>query len=115
MTDCVIEIPNLSLSVCEKIKTLQGLVQLRKTTLTRLLGPDDGTASGLLIKKLDSLIITCTEYPELSSTQTQAIKGLICQLSVNTERTKNDLCAALADISSKCNALTVPQDHKNTL
>ena len=42
MTNRIIEIPNLDPSVSDKIKTL-----LRKTTLTRLLGPDDGTASGL--------------------------------------------------------------------
>ena len=68
MTNHAIEIPNLDLAVCDKIRTLQGLVQVIKNAMTRLLGSEDRTASGLLLKKLDSLIVTCTEYPELSST-----------------------------------------------
>ena len=51
----------------------------------------------------------------LSSTQAQAIKELICQLSTDTERAKNDLCQALADISTECTGLEVPQDQEVTL
>ena len=64
----IIEIPNLNLETIKEIKNLQALAQLRKTALTRLLGVDDGTAAGLLLKKLDSLIHTCSEYPVLSIT-----------------------------------------------
>ena len=99
----------------DKKNTLQGLVIIRKTALTRLCGPDDGTANSLLLKKLDSLIATCTSFPELSSIHTQSIRDFVHKLSVDVEQAKHDFCACLSNIARKCASLEVPTEHKNTL
>ena len=65
------------------------------------LGPDDGKANGLLLKKLDNIIATCTNFPNLFRTQTQSMSDLVCQLSVDTEQGNRNLCTALLDIAHK--------------
>ena len=51
MTSQLIELANLDSSTRDEIHTLQGMVVIRKTSLTRLLGPDNSTADGLPLKQ----------------------------------------------------------------
>ena len=99
----------------DQLEILQSVVVTRKATLTRFVGADNKPQEGLLLKKLDVLVSTCSEFPKLSPIQRASFTNLICQISSTVEKAKNDLVNALQEISDKYAELSVTEDQEPVL
>ena len=79
------------------------------------MGADNKPQEGLLLKKLDVLVSTCSEFPKLSPIQRASFSNLIRQISSTAEKAKNDLVNALQEISDKYAELSVTEDQEPVL